>query len=90
MIHGPSSFEGIPEVCINGQWRVGCRSNWDFSGSIIFCRQLRNSRNISKFESMSISECTSTLYLKLTIPYQYVYYKLIYINLIPHFTPKFL
>ena len=42
------SFEGIPEICINGQWAYACSSNWDSSDSTVFCRQFLNVQNVSK------------------------------------------
>ncbi len=47
---GYVSWEGFPEVCINGQWTKACQSNWNDVDSSIFCRQLlRKQDNISKF-----------------------------------------
>ncbi len=47
---GYVSWEGFPEVCINGQWAKACQSNWNDIDSSTFCRQLLNRQdNISKY-----------------------------------------
>ena len=43
------SFEGVPEICINGQWMYACSSHWDSIDSTVFCRHFLNKWNVSKY-----------------------------------------
>ena len=45
------SFEGAPEICINGQWAYACRSSWNLNDSTVFCRHLLNVQNVSKLNT---------------------------------------
>ena len=52
---GYVSFEGVPEICINGKWAYTCQSSWDLDDSTVFCRHLLNVQNVSKFITYFIS-----------------------------------
>lgn len=52
---GYVSWEGTPQVCINGQWVTGCRTNWNINDSTTFCSQLLQSTNISKLFSATMT-----------------------------------
>ncbi len=49
------SWEGSPEVCINGTWTGICQSNWNNVTSNIFCRQLLNKQNNMRKISSALS-----------------------------------
>ena len=46
---GYSKSDGIPEVCINGQWTKICYQGWDETDSIKFCRQLLGRENVGLY-----------------------------------------
>ena len=55
------SFEGVPEICINGQWAYACSLSWGLSDSTVFCRHLLNVQNISKLNKCLLYLNSSTM-----------------------------
>ena len=37
---GGSSYYGIVQVCIGGEWATVCNSGWDNNDAAVVCRQL--------------------------------------------------
>ena len=64
---GPTSLEGVVELCVGTRWGTVCGTNWNNIGASVICHQLghrngRGHKNASTDRFSKVAGCSSINY----------------------------